>query len=127
MLIMSKQFSAIWQLRISMLLLLCSLAFAAQAQEKVDTPPKPVNMTSIYQTIGYPEAAAKAKKEGKVMVRILIGKDGQYIKHEFLGKAEAVFTEAIDEHIAEIEFTPAQNDGKAVKYWVTLPFVFKLN
>ncbi len=124
---MSNQFSATWQLRIPMLVFLLSLAFALQAQDKVDTPPKPTNITSVYQAIGYPKAAAKAEKEGKVMVKILIGKDGKYVKHEYLGSPETVFTKAIDKHIADIEFTPAQKDGKAVKYWVTLPFMFKLN
>lgn len=124
---MHNLLSATWQRRLPMFLLLCSLAFAVQAQDKVDTPPKPVNMTTVYQAIGYPKAAAEANKEGKVMVKILIGKDGKYVKHEYLGKPETVFTEAIDEHIADIEFTAAQKDGKAVKYWVTLPFMFKLN
>ena len=124
---MNNLLSATWQRRLPMFLLLCSLVFAVQAQDKVDTPPKPVNMTTVYQAIGYPKAAAEAEKEGKVLVKILIGKDGKYVKHEYLGKPESVFTEAIDEHIADIEFTAAQKDGKAVKYWVTLPFMFKLN
>ncbi|MEL7532699.1 MAG: energy transducer TonB [Bacteroidota bacterium] len=123
---MLKHFSAPWQLRIPMLVFLFALAFSLQAQDKVDTPPKPVNMASVYQAIGYPKAAAKANKEAKVLVKILIGKDGKYVKHEYLGNPESVFTDAIDAHIADIEFTAAQKEGKAVKYWVTLPFMFKL-
>ncbi|MFK7925479.1 MAG: energy transducer TonB [Bacteroidia bacterium] len=124
---MHNLLSATWQRRLPMFFLLCSLAFAVQAQDKVDTAPEPINMTTVYQAIGYPKAAIEANKEAKVMVKILIGKDGKYVKHEYLGNPETVFTEAIDEHIADVEFTAAQKDGKAVKYWVTLPFMFKLN
>lgn len=109
------------------LLILCSgLSVQAQKQQSVDQAPVPQNLTEVYQAIGYPKAAAKANKEGKVLVKILIDKDGGYVKHEFLQNPDPDFTEAIEPHLAGLRFSPAQKDGKAVRFWVTLPFLFKL-
>ncbi|AOW19301.1 TonB family protein [Urechidicola croceus] len=92
----------------------------------VDKEPIPTNLNSIRAAIGYPTAAKNAEIEGKVIVRILVGKDGDYIKHITIRNSHAILNKAIEPHLVNLKFTPALKDGKPLKYWVTIPFDFKL-
>ena len=73
----------------------------------------------------YPATAQKANITGKVFVTALIGKDG---KVEQIGKITGpkVFHEVAKDAALQSEFTPAMNNDRPVKVWVSLPFTFRL-
>ena len=74
----------------------------------------------------YPEVARKAGIEGHVTVYVLISKAG---KVEAVGKVlgPEVFHAAAKAAAAGWEFTPAIQNDKPVRVWVSLPFKFQLN
>ncbi len=92
----------------------------------VDSPPKPENMEEIYKQIGYPVLAKENRLEGMIVARILVSEEGEYIRHEMVKTAHPVLEEAVAETLPEIRFSPAKKDGKPVRFWVNLPFNFKL-
>jgi len=92
----------------------------------VEKEPAPVNLDEIKRRIVYPPLLKEAGVQGKVVVRILVGKDGKYIKHQVLRSSHKLFTEAVEKEIQNLEFTPAIQAGKPIKLWVTIPFDFRL-
>ncbi len=73
----------------------------------------------------YPELALKASITGKVFVTVLVNKDG---KVERVGKITGpeVFHEAAISAAMQWEFTPAIQNDRPVRVWVSLPFTFTL-
>jgi protein TonB len=88
--------------------------------------PKPVNMGDIQKLIGYPQIARDAGIEGNVVVRVLVDKNGNYSKHKIITQVHPILTKAVEEHIRKLKFTPAIQGGKPIKFWVNIPFNFKL-
>ncbi|MFH1571296.1 MAG: energy transducer TonB [Gemmatimonadota bacterium] len=74
----------------------------------------------------YPEVARKAGIEGHVTVYVLISRAG---KVEEVGKilGPEVFHEAARAAALQWEFSPAIQNDKPVRVWVSLPFKFQLN
>jgi protein TonB len=74
----------------------------------------------------YPESARLAGLEGKVLVRMLVGKDGK-VKKVFVEQSTfEIFNEAACEAAMKFVFTPGYMSGGPVAVWVSVPFVFKL-
>ncbi len=73
----------------------------------------------------YPEIALKANIEGRVFVLALVGKDGMV---EQVGRVTGpeVFHEAAKAAARKWVFTPAMQNDKPVRVWVSLPFTFQL-
>ena len=92
----------------------------------VSQEPEPINMDDVKELIGYPEVAREANIEGKVVVRILVGKDGKYLKHRIIKKAHPMLAEAVGNHISKLKFTPALQGNQPIKFWVNVPFNFQL-
>ena len=92
----------------------------------VEQEPKPLNMSEVVQAIGYPDSAQIKGIEGRVVARILVNTNGRYVKHQITGKADSLLIDAVEEHIAELYFSPAINEGKTLMSWVNIPFSFKL-
>ncbi len=93
---------------------------------ELDTPPVPLNMREIRQTIGYPAQAIDKELEGKVVARILVSEKGEYIRHELVRSAHPILADAVSQHLPALSFSPAMKEGKALKFWVNIPFQFKL-
>ncbi|MEM9721002.1 MAG: TonB family protein [Bacteroidota bacterium] len=93
----------------------------------VEEEAKPINLAEVNQTIGYPDSARIKGIEGRVVARILVDEEGNYLKHQITGKADSLLVVAVEEHISELKFSPAKNGGKVLKYWVNIPFNFKLD
>ncbi len=93
---------------------------------EVDRGPGPLNMAEVQRAIGYPQEARDQGIEGMVVARILVDESGNYVRHEWAKAEPALLVEAVEQEIAQLEFTPAQKDGKPVWFWVNLPFNFKL-
>jgi TonB family protein len=97
-----------------------------EAHIEVDEPPKPLNLNELKVRIGYPRELANAGIEGMVVARILVDTKGQYLRHEIVNKADEGLVDAVEQQIKALKFEPALKDGKPVKFWVNIPFSFKL-
>ncbi len=89
--------------------------------------PRPTNMDEIRGSIGYPAAAKKEGIEGKVMVRVLIDEEGNYMRHMVIREGNPMLLEAVEKGIVNLKFEPAILAGNPVKAWTTIPFNFQLS
>ena len=87
----------------------------AEAQPKASKQVMPV----------YPEIARKASIEGKVFVRVRLGKDGKVRKVLDI-TGPAVFHQAAADTVWQWEFTSAMQNDRPVSVEVTLPILFQL-
>lgn len=92
----------------------------------VEKEPQPVNLTEIRKNISYPPQAKEAGITGKVILRILVNKEGEYDKHIVVKSPHKLLTDACVEQVKNLKFTPGIQAGKPIKVWVTIPFDFKL-
>ena len=92
----------------------------------VEKEPSPINMSEIKKLIGYPAMAKEAEIEGRVIVRVLVGKDGNYVDHKMLKAPHPVLQKAVTNKLELLHFTPGIQAGKPVFVWVTIPFDFRL-
>ena len=92
----------------------------------VEQEPAPVNMDDIQKLIGYPQIARDAGIQGQVVVRVLVDKKGRYSKHRIVKEIHPILAEAVEKHISKLNFTPAIQGGRPIKFWVNIPFNFKL-
>ncbi|MEJ2637734.1 MAG: M56 family metallopeptidase [Calditrichia bacterium] len=74
----------------------------------------------------YPENSRKAGEEGMAVIKILVNEQGNVEKTEVVKALTPDLTNAAEEAAKQFKFTPAQLDGKPVKVWMTVPFLFKL-
>ncbi|MCB0597686.1 MAG: TonB family protein, partial [Phaeodactylibacter sp.] len=81
----------------------------------------------MIDNLKYPEAAQKAKVEGKVLVQFTIARDGSVQEAEVLqGIGYGCDEAALAVVNAMPSWTPAIKDGKPVSLQMTLPFTFSL-
>ncbi len=124
-------------MRIKTLFLTLLICFAAQSmlgQEEpdinqfvaVDFPPEPINMNEIKTAIGYPQAAIDSNIFGVVVVRVLVDEKGAYVKHKIIKSPSSVLSDAVSAKLSALSFTPAMVGSKAIKFWVNVPFHFRL-
>lgn len=97
-----------------------------KSDENINIEPVPLNMQEVKRRIGYPPVAKEAGIEGQVIIRILVDEQGNYIRHIIAKAGHPILQMAIEEHIKELRFTPAIQNGKPTKFWVNLPLNFKL-
>lgn len=91
---------------------------------EVDEPPKPLNMEEILEAIVFPEEMEDSGENGRGVLRILVGTDGSYLRHEVMTSTNEAMVQALEAQIARLKFEPATKDGEAVKFWVNIPFNF---
>lgn len=92
----------------------------------VEKEPVVLNMDELKQMIGYPPQASEREIEGKVIIRILLDEEGNYLKDTVLRDPNPILTKAVRDKINLIRFEPAIQNKKPVKFWFTIPFEFKL-
>ncbi len=118
-------------------LICCLLWLPLLAVSQSDTPspdefvllelePAPLNMTELSGMIGYPRLAKEAEIEGKVIIRVLVDEQGNYVRHMIIKDPNPLLTNAVASKIHNLRFTPGIQKGKPIKVWVTIPFDFKL-
>ncbi len=88
--------------------------------------PRVLNLGNVQQNIGYPPTAREASIEGNLVFRILIDENGKYIRHLPPKAGHPILIKAVEAHIAELEFEPATQGDKKIKFWVNIPFSFKI-
>ncbi|MEM6345038.1 MAG: energy transducer TonB [Bacteroidota bacterium] len=100
----------------------------AEKQEFIyaEKEPQVLNMGDVAAKIEYPQLARDAGIEGIVIVRVLVDEEGNYEKHKFIEKIHPILSDQVEAHVHELKFSPALQDGKPIKFWVNIPFGFKL-
>jgi TonB family protein len=88
--------------------------------------PKPINLDEVKMAIGYPLLAQEAGIEGSVMVRVLVDKNGKPIRYIITKAGHPILQEAVEKFIDFVVFIPAMQAGKPLRFWVNIPFNFKL-
>lgn len=85
-------------------------------------------MKWLMENIKYPEAAAKAGKEGRVIVKFVVDKQGNVTKPVVArGVDESLDAEALRVVKAMPKWTPGRNNGKVVSVEYTLPVSFRID
>ena len=92
----------------------------------LDREPAPINMNEVKGLIGYPEEAKKEGIIGKVIVRVMVDAEGNYVKHVMIRKVHPLLDDAVEAQLDKLKFTPGTQGGKPVSVWVTLPFTFSV-
>ena len=93
----------------------------------VSIPPQPQNFCQVIEALSYPEKAVKAQIQGMVQVRVWVNEKGEYLQHEVVQSSHYLLAEAVNQRIAQLEFTPATQNGKVVSACVHLPFIFRID
>lgn len=90
-------------------------------------PPQTINLDEVKAMIGYPRRAQELGIAGIVHVRILVDKEGDYVRHKIVTTPHRILSESVNKNIHKIVFTPAiDNDRKPTMYWINLPVDFQL-
>lgn len=86
-----------------------------------------VDINAISRNVIYPEEAIKEGIEGKVIIKVLVLKDGS-IKNPIVEYSDnsKLNQSAIDAIMLLKTITPAEQKGKPVDCWVSIPINFKL-
>jgi TonB family protein len=92
----------------------------------LEVEPVPLNMADIRQEIGYPNLARDAGISGQVIFRVLVGKDGKLLEYKIIKDAHPILRQAVEKEIMNLRFSPGIIKSKATKFWVNIPFSFKL-
>ncbi len=90
--------------------------------EVVEKPPMVV--TSV--TPAYPELAVRSGIEGKVLVKVLVGKDGLVHEASVEGSTADILNEAALAAARQFRFTPGLMSYGPVSVWMKIPFTFRL-
>lgn len=73
----------------------------------------------------YPEMARQAGIEGRVTVRVHVGRDGRVKDAVLVRSDNAVFDDAALAAVRRWTFTPGVQAGQAVAVWMTIPIRFR--
>ena len=94
----------------------------------VEQPPSIVGgIAAIQRSIVYPEIALKAGIEGRVVVQIVIDKDGQVKDPVIIRGIGGGCDEEAIRAIRQAKFSPGMQRGRPVSVRYTLPITFKIN
>jgi len=92
----------------------------------VDKQPQAANMDDIKKKMVYPEIARQANIEGRVILKVLINEEGTPIKHIVLKSPHPSLAAEASSKVYLLQFSPAIQAGRPIKFWVVTPFDFKL-
>jgi periplasmic protein TonB len=84
------------------------------------------DMAKLQERIEYPELARRAGIEGRVIVRVLVGKDGKPKKTLVEYTDSDMLNKSAEKAVMEAVFTPAIQNGQPIQVWVSIPINFRL-
>ena len=91
------------------------------------TEPVPMNLNDLRGGIIYPAPLKDIGEQGSVLFRILVDKEGNYVKHITLKSSHKLFENACLPAIKQLKFKPGRQGNNPVAVWVTIPFKFSLH
>jgi len=80
----------------------------------------------LQRRVQYPEIARRAGIEGKVIVKVLVGKDGKPKRAFVADSPSDMLNDAALKAVLATTFTPAIQNGNPIDVWVTIPIIFKI-
>jgi protein TonB len=80
----------------------------------------------LQRRVQYPEIARRAGIEGKVIVKVLVGKDGKPKRAFVADSPSEMLNDAALKAVLATTFTPAIQNGNPIDVWVTIPIIFKI-
>jgi periplasmic protein TonB len=83
-------------------------------------------LSDIQKLIVYPAMAIKMGTEGKVLIRVLVGKNGKATKYKIMSSANRSLEKPAIDAVMKYTFTPAIQNKKPVACWLTIPINFRL-
>ncbi len=106
-----------------------------------ELPPPPSSNDTVYQffmvqkkpalvhrvTPVYPELARKAGLEGKVIVEMIVGKNGRVESARVLKSDNEIFNQPALQAVKQYVYTPAMQNDKPVRVKVIQPIIFQLH
>ena len=84
------------------------------------------DMSELQKSVVYPDMARKAGIEGRVVLRVLVEKDGSVRKVLVQQSDSQLLNQAAIDAVEKATFTPAQQNGNPVMVWVSIPVKFSL-
>lgn len=77
--------------------------------------------------VPYPPAALAAREEGTILVFAVVAEDGSVEQsHLQFEQGSRELGEAVETALRRTRFLPAEDGGKAIRFYVTLEFVFRI-
>lgn len=93
--------------------------------KEVESEPN-VDLEALMKKIVYPETARRAGVEGRVIVRVLVGKDGKPMKSKIQTSESSLLEQAALDAVSKTIFVPAIQNGQPTTCWVSIPIQFRL-
>lgn len=85
-----------------------------------------LDYAELQKRVEYPEMARRNNIEGKVTIRVLVGKDGKAMKSIVEQSDNKLLEAAAKKAVMETSFTPAVQNGTPVVQWISVPVSFTL-
>ncbi|MBI5324255.1 MAG: energy transducer TonB [Ignavibacteriae bacterium] len=85
-----------------------------------------IDLSELQRRVAYSEMARRAGVEGKVIVRVLVGKDGKPVKSIIEFSDNELLNESAAKAVMNSIFNPARQNGNPVALWVSIPINFRL-
>jgi TonB family protein len=102
-----------------------SIGLAHAAPDGATPAPRPLADTSTCSRPVYPEEDARLKNAGTVTMQFLIGADGWVVESKVqTSSGYASLDEAARAGLAKCRFRPATLEGKPVRAWVGVQYVW---
>ncbi len=87
----------------------------------------PLNMSEFSKKVDYPLLAKEGGIQGKVLFKIFVDIDGNYVQHQVLYSPHPLLLAETEKHISILKFVPGIGlDGKPTPSWVRVPVDFHL-
>ncbi len=83
--------------------------------------------TALQQKLVYPDEARRDGVETVLDAKVLVDQNGKIEQVSFDRETEYNFEEAAENALYQVEFTPGERNGQAVRMFVTIPVEFKLD
>lgn len=81
-----------------------------------------------YKPPRYPPQAVRQRQEGEVVLRVLVGTDGNVVQIEVEKSSRSrLLDRAAMDAVKDWKFNPGMREGKAIQSWVLVPISFKLS
>jgi protein TonB len=85
-----------------------------------------IDIKELQRKVVYPELAKRAGIEGKVNIRVLVGKNGVPKKNLIESTDSELLNDAAVKAVMSSVFTPAIQNNQPIDCWVSIPIVFRL-
>jgi periplasmic protein TonB len=85
-----------------------------------------IDIKELQRKVIYPDLAKRAGIEGKVNIRVLVGKNGVPKKHIVESTDSDLLNDAAIRAVMNSVFTPAIQNNQPIDCWVSIPIVFRL-